>query len=179
MSLLVTIPINQQKKINIFQGSHGKYYTINNNDSTLNESTLNESTLNESTLNEEILKYDIHFPIAWAEDDTEYILNEIQCKVGPKYCANCIEYGFYNGVFIGYCANCALLLDYSRGNGLLSTGEEVSQETVAFDISFIKKENSIWNTYLLYSNKEEIGDTLLKENYEMYKDLPPLLEIDE
>lgn len=170
MSLLVTISINQQKNINIFQGSHGKYYTINNNNSTLNDSSI---------LNEEILKYDIHFPILWAEDNKEYILNEIQSKVGPKYCYNCIEYGYYNGVFIGYCSNCAQLLDYSRGNGLLPTGEEVNHETVAFDLSNIKIENSIWNTYLLYSNKEEIGDTLLKKNYELYKDLPPLIEIHE
>jgi hypothetical protein len=166
MSLLVKIPLNKEKNIHIFQGSHGKYYTIEND------------SQNDSTINDEILKYDIHFPIEWVEDENEYISLDIQSTVGPKYCNNCIEYGFYNGVFIGYCANCALLLEYSRGNGLLPTGEEVSLETSAFDLTNISEENSMWNTYLLNCKKEEIGDVALKENYEMYKDLPPLIPMD-
>lgn len=186
MSLLVTMPMNKEKKINIFQGSHGKYYTITKNECTYNECTYNERTYNERNYNEnriflnnEILNYDIHYPIEWAEDENEYIYEDIQSKVGPKFCNNCIEYGFYNGVFIGYCANCAFLLEYSRGNGLLPRGDEVSLETLAFDLTNITEENSIWNTYLLNCDKEEIGDEALKENYEMYKDLPPLISIDE
>lgn len=169
MTLLVTIPLNQNKNINIFQGTHGKYYTI--------EEYFPCDPRTFGILNNEILKYDIHFPISWAEDDQEYILDNVETQVGPKYCYNCIEFGFHNGVFIGYCANCALQLEYSRGNGLLPTGEEVSPETVAFDIENIKIENSIWNTYLNDCKKEEIGDLNLKEEYDMYKDLPPLLEM--
>ena len=165
MALLVTIPLNQQKKINIYQGSHGKYYNINN-DSKQN-----------GYLNNEILNYDIHFPIEWANDDDEYIYQDIQNQVGPRYCYNCIDYGFHNGVFIGYCANCAFLLEYSRGNGLLPSGEEVDIETTAFDLTNIKEENSIWKTYL-QTNRNEIGDNSLKENYEMYKDLPPLIDME-
>ena len=161
MSLLVKIPLNKEKNIHIFQGSHGKYYTIENdcqnNRYNYNESTYNERTYNEryndSNLNNEILKYDIHFPIEWAEDENEYICLDIESTVGPKYCNNCIEYGFYNGVFIGYCANCAFLLEYSRGNGLLPTGDEVSLETLAFDLTNISEENSMWNKNLLNFKK--------------------------
>jgi hypothetical protein len=167
MSLLVTIPINECKSVNIYQGTHGKYYTISNKTSLENPEVLNEV----------ILKYDIHFPIDWAEDDNEYCSNNIVSKVGVKYCYNCIDYCFYNGVVIGYCGNCVQLLEYKRGNGMLPEDIEINEETKAFDLSNIKEENSMWNTYLSNVKREEIGDTLLKEEYEVYKDLPPLISI--
>ena len=169
MSLLVTIPLNQEKKIHIFQGSHGKYYKIENRNEIKNSEILNN----------EILNYDIHFPIEWADDKNEYIHNNIQTKVGPRFCYSCINFGFYNGVFIGYCANCAYILENTRGNGLLPLGLEVSEKTVAFDITNVKEENSIWKTYLQNIEIDEIGDISVKENYDEYKDLPPLLEINE
>ena len=64
------------------------------------------------------------------------------------FCQNCIEHGFFNGVCIGYCANCVQLFDYKRGNGMIETGLEVNSEMIALDISEIKEENSMWNTYL-------------------------------
>jgi len=171
MSLLVTIPINLQKNINIFQGSHGKYYTIETDN-------LEIENLEIENLNNEILKYDIHFPFEWADDDKKYSCEYFKSQVGPRYCYNCIHFGFHNGVFIGYCANCANILEYSRGNGLLPDGEEVSSKTIAFDLTNIKEKNSIWNTYLNKERIEEIGDVALKEHYEIFKDLPPLIAME-
>jgi len=54
---------------------------------------------------------------------------------GPGQCGNCDYYGSINGVFIGYCANCALY-DYmgSRGRGFIGDGEESTNDyPSAFD----------------------------------------------
>lgn len=174
MSLLVTYPLNQKKNINVYKGTHGKYYTITKKHQERQEER-QEQLKEEEVLNETILKYDIHFPTEWADDDGIYCYLDIETKVGPRYCNNCIEYGFYNGVFKGYCANCANLLAFKRGNGILDNGEEVNEKTFAFNLENIKEKNSMWNTYLKDVTKEEIGDTQLLEEYEMYKDLPPLI----
>jgi len=47
------------------------------------------------------------FPYAWAKMHI--------AGTGPKECDGCKHYGFYNGVFIGYCANCASQYDNVRG----------------------------------------------------------------
>ena len=166
MCLIETISLNENKYVSFFQGTNGKYYTIELKDRE-----------NYEILNETILKYDIHFPIEWADDDNIYIHSNVESKVGPRYCNNCIEFGFYNGVCIGYCANCATLLDFTRGNGLLDICEEINEKTIAFDLENVKEENSMWNTYLKDVKKEEIGDIELSNDYEIYKDLPPLLPV--
>jgi len=48
------------------------------------------------------LAYSIHFPLKWAIQ--EYHGNR---PFGPKVCAICKEYGFQDGIFLGYCADCA------------------------------------------------------------------------
>ena len=158
---------NNDIQIKVFEGSHGKFYSI--------KEPILEEEKEVVTRNDIILYYDIHFPIEWALDNSFYILVDEEIQVGPKYCPNCVEYGFFNGVFIGYCANCASLLEYKKGNGLLPDGLEVTKETHAFDISNIKEENSIWNTYLKDVTIEQIGDLERKEEYEMYKDIPSLI----
>ena len=163
---LITLNWNKDIKINIYDGSNGNFYSI--------EEPVCEDEEN-ITRNEIILNYDCHFPVEWALDNKSYVNEFFESKVGPKYCLNCIEFGYKNGVFIGYCANCAELLDYKRGNGLLPDGNEVCKETFAFDTSDIKEENSIWNTYLKNVSEEKIGDFQIMEDYEMYKDLPPLI----
>ena len=91
--------------------------------------------------------YDRHFPIEWAMNPKK-IDNDFTC--GPTDCLNCLDYGSYNGVFIGYCANCAQEYDYQRGNGFVDYGEEFKHEGF-YD------ENSVWNTYLKYVSLNEIG----------------------
>ena len=93
------------------------------------------------------IAYDRHFPIEWAMNPRE-LDNDFTC--GPTDCLNCLHYGSYNGVFIGYCANCAQVYDYQRGNGFIDSGEEFKHEGF-YD------ENSVWNTYLKYVNLDEIG----------------------
>ncbi len=39
------------------------------------------------------------FPEEWAKDHAP--------ETGPKECENCRDHGFWNGVFMLYCANCA------------------------------------------------------------------------
>jgi hypothetical protein len=59
------------------------------------------------------------FPLEWATAH--------ECGTGPKECVNCAYYGSVNGVFIGYCANCAQnAYKGSRGLGFLGDGIEVS-----------------------------------------------------
>ena len=43
--------------------------------------------------------YTITFPYEWAKKHI--------ATTGPEECLNCKKYGFYNGVFVGYCYNCA------------------------------------------------------------------------
>ena len=60
-----------------------------------------------------------------------------------------------------------------------SPGIELNETMVAFDLTNYKKENSMWNTYLKDVNLNEIGDEKIYQDYEMYKDLPDLIEIKE
>jgi len=77
-------------------------------------------------------KYCIYFPYDW-------VLNA-KFGTGPKDCNYCNEYGKLNGVFIGYCEDCAIYsYDYERGHGFINGVES---------IDFEKKETSATNTYL-------------------------------
>jgi hypothetical protein len=74
--------------------------------------------------------YHSRFPREWAENHAE--------ETGPEACGNCLTYGSLDGIFIGYCANCA---DYvyqgTRGRGLDENGVE-----------FDSQGESIYDTYL-------------------------------
>jgi hypothetical protein len=84
------------------------------------------------------------FPLEWAQSH--------KLKTGPTECANCACYGMWNGVFIGYCVNCAgYEYNYERGNGMASFGVEFSNENR-------KIENSVFETYLKDVDLREIGD---------------------
>ena len=166
MSLVATLPLTNEQTVYIFQGSNGKYYHIKDSSVKTNFTT--------------IINYDIHFPLDWIfSEETSYCPYGKPFTTGPLSCLNCKEHGFYNGVFISYCANCAQEFEYKRGNGVIEVGIEINEEMAAFDLSEIKKENSMWNTYLKNVNLNEIGDTQLKEEYELYKDLPDLISIEE
>lgn len=92
--------------------------------------------------------YDIHFPLEWAIHPKRLNENLLCC---PSDCNNCLEYGSYNGVFIGYCVNCARYYNHERGYGFIETGEEFNQD------KDYEEKNSVWNTYLKNVKLDEIG----------------------
>jgi hypothetical protein len=78
--------------------------------------------------------YHEKFPEEWAVCHKE--------GTGPGQCTNCADYGSINGVFIGYCANCAMY-DYegTRGRGFIDVGVENSD-------SLVLEYSSAFDTYL-------------------------------
>ena len=124
------------------QGSHGEYYECNG------------------------VNYDIHFPVDWAckrpEPDGFGITEEELDEFGHNNCLNCLDYGYYNGVVIGYCANCASLLNYTRGNGMISVGLEITSEYSINNTEYLD-ENSMWNGYMQNTDLDKIGDVGLAE----------------
>jgi hypothetical protein len=150
-----SVSIVSNKTIDIYQGNHGKFYNIKNTD----------------------VYYDIHFPLLWAVDN-------ISCEtnIGPLYCENCIYNGYYNGVFIGYCVDCAYHYEFKRGYGLFAHGIEVNEHlfnSLYNDKSYFI-ENTIWNTYLKNVLFDDIGDDYLEKNIilkiDEYKDISNAVE---
>ena len=78
--------------------------------------------------------YHEKFPEEWAVCHKE--------GTGPGQCTNCADYGSINGVFIGYCANCAIYnYEGARGRGFIDVGKEISDNDV---LGFA----SVFETYL-------------------------------
>jgi hypothetical protein len=172
-SPIATISLTLNVDIKIFQGSHGKYYYVDYKNKEEDSFPI---------------YYDIHFPLNWIFDEEMKMIpwynHPIDCEsellTGPNHCNNCKYFGYYNGVFIGYCMNCASLFENSRGNGLTDMeAVEVNENMVALDLTYFSKEKSMWNTYLKGVSLDQIGDSKLKEDFEMFKDLPDLISIDE
>ena len=92
--------------------------------------------------NEEL--YGGTFPEEWAENHAE--------GTGPKECRNCNDFGSWNGVFIGYCANCAYVYNGTRGRGLMGLGKENDDPSVL-------EYPSIYSTYLKDVDPCDVGDT--------------------
>jgi hypothetical protein len=58
------------------------------------------------------------FPFVWAQTHLP--------GTGPKECKNCASFGSWNGVFIGYCANCASYkYKGKRGHNFSKVGNEL------------------------------------------------------
>jgi hypothetical protein len=165
MSLITSLTFKENIIVEIFQGSHGKYYCIK------------EIKNNEDDIFP--IYYDIHFPLEWALDKNTFLVCGEIHVTGPYSCNNCKYFGYYNGVFIGYCMNCANCFKYKRGNGMTDLYKEVDENMIAFDLSNYTKENSMWNTYLKDVKLNEIGDEKLEEEREIYKDLPELISMEE
>jgi hypothetical protein len=86
--------------------------------------------------------YHEKFPEAWALNHQE--------GTGPGQCNNCADYGSVNGVFIGYCANCALYCyEGSRGRGFMGDGVELSDNDAL-------QYPSVFDTYLENVNVNNI-----------------------
>jgi len=102
--------------------------------------------------------YSSLFPICFADSHLE--------NTGPNDCLYCKEIGSWNGVFIGYCVNCAISYNYSRGMGFVYCGKEIDSDDP----------RSAKNTYLKNSNWDDIGDKnivnsiLIYGVYENYND---------
>ena len=109
-------------------------------------------------INESPIKIDIHFPLHWNADHHTH-------QSGPDYCENCYQYGIFNDVFIGYCANCAeFVYGFTRGLGMRRRGIEKTPEEICVQYmhffpdcvrerfmemhyAAIQKE-SMWSTYM-------------------------------
>lgn len=84
------------------------------------------------------------FPEEWAKNHWP--------NTGPKECINCAFYGSWNGVFLGYCANCAeYAYNGSRGRGLIYLGKENDAVSV---LDYL----SIFETYLKGVSLSHVGD---------------------
>lgn len=81
------------------------------------------------------------FPLEWAKNHFP--------ETGPECCKMCKTFGFWNGVFVGYCAKCAEQYKGKRGNGFIFYGEEKTNK---------KNENSAFFTYLKDVDFDKIGD---------------------
>lgn len=81
------------------------------------------------------------FPEEWAEDHLS--------DTGPKECKNCACYGSWNGVFLGYCANCAqYVYNGERGRGFIDIGRESADYNGP----------SVFDTYLEGVSLDDVGD---------------------
>jgi hypothetical protein len=84
------------------------------------------------------------FPENWVEDCLE--------GTGPKECGNCAYYGSWNGVFLGYCANCAqYVYDGERGQGFIDIGKECDYNPEVCG-------PSVFDTYLKGLMPDDVGD---------------------
>jgi hypothetical protein len=94
------------------------------------------------------------FPTMWAETHAE--------GTGPKECGNCAYYGSWNGVFLGYCANCAYVYNGERCRGLIEVGiENDDNEVLDFP--------SIFDTYLEGVSLDDVGDTDFMDSFAVVK----------
>ena len=137
---ITSVSIIQDKIIDVYKGNHGNFYNIKGTE----------------------IYYDIHFPILWAIENISYE----NIELGPNKCENCQLNGYYNGVFIGYCVECACKYDFKRGNGIFARGVEVNEQIYNTIYPVEKKiyyENSIWNTYLKDISLEMIGDDYMEQ----------------
>lgn len=93
--------------------------------------------------------YSIYFPEKWA-------VEPVECT-GPECCPTCQEFGFWNGVFIAYCYQCAVhVYRGERGRGMIGRGIEAAYE----DTMHIP---SMFETYLKGVDLDMIGDTNIED----------------
>jgi hypothetical protein len=84
------------------------------------------------------------FPEEWAQTHLP--------DTGPKECGNCAYYGSWNGVFLGYCTNCAqYVYNGERGHGFIYIGKECDYNPEVCG-------PSVFDTYLKGLYPDEVGD---------------------
>jgi len=115
--------------------------------------------------------YDAGFDMRWAISHA--------AGTGPLDCENCMEYSFQEGLFMGYCVNCAQYPYYNtRGRGYVAVGVQFGEDddastvfdendlSTVFDENFIEEEEVLIPTDLLndITNEDMYGIT----NEDMY-----------
>ena len=132
--------MNTPESVTIFRGTYGNYYKMCG------------------------IHYDVNFPTYWAKEH-----NKKKTKYGPINCLNCFYFGHYQGVFVGYCINCAeYLLNYERGYGLQ---DEFCTERDFKTVDDIEAPlNSMWYKYMNNLPLYKIGDKDLNELHQQEKD---------
>ena len=90
------------------------------------------------------------FPEEWAQDHAP--------GTGPVECEDCRVRGSWNGVFMLYCANCAInVYNGERGKGAISPGQEIdSRENREYVSAF--------HTYLCDVDLNDVGDTDFRDS---------------
>ena len=84
------------------------------------------------------------FPEEWLDHEP---------RTGPKECKSCKDKGSWNGVFLGYCGNCAIhVYNGTRCKGFISPGVELHN-------SYNHDYDSAFDLYLYGVNLHEVGDT--------------------
>ena len=168
MSLIFSVNYTNNIKIHYYQGTHGKYYRIEE----LHQEDIDENYSGLPPLPN--IAFDIHFPINWVFDEKYFYEDCEPYCTGPHNCKYCRNYGIYKGVFIGYCGRCADQFNCSRGNGFLIAPNQPPGEEIK---TYIRntyhgvvvrdriKNQSIWQTYLKGVTLNEIGcDNLCKDD---------------
>ena len=103
------------------------------------------------------------FPEKWVLDHLP--------NTGPKECENCACYGSWNGVFLGYCANCAeYVYNGERGRGFIDIGKEVGQNVDLEDAAL--NGPSVFDTYLKDVLPDDVGDKDFMDSAEIVNNNP-------
>lgn len=130
-------------------------------------SIINRYKMTDASTNNEVVYFDSDSPVRYncgkeyytiKRDDGEHVLYigrfplewAISHKkgTGPNECTNCLHSGSKDGVFIGYCANCADYIYHgTRGKGLYDNFEESPRD----------KGYSIFDTYLTGMDMTFVG----------------------
>ena len=75
---------------------------------------------------------------------------------GPVNCPNCNTYGSINGIFVGYCVNCACSdFEGKRGNGFCGENRQYYIEGAQF---YNPETNIIENKFEVTTEIEDVGD---------------------
>lgn len=94
------------------------------------------------------------FPINWIATQ--------DARTGPNYCEKCRTHGMVNGIFIGYCKDCATNVYHNkRGNGF-----EVKDGIITEHNNEYNERTSLLNT-IYYLIKENFNDYLQEYDNDM------------
>jgi hypothetical protein len=99
-------------------------------------------------------KYNKSFPEEWAISHLP--------GTGPEQCGNCYDYGSIDGVFLGYCLNCAIYVyNCERGPGLgLGATEEEMDQDIDQDMEETQVESETIHMSKLVARLRECSDDL-------------------
>ena len=91
------------------------------------------------------------FPEEWAKTHAP--------NTGPHNCKMCKQFGFWNGVFIGYCVKCAVdVYKYERCLGLVNIGKEADYCSNLTTTEEEYYDKSMFNTYMKNIHYDDVGD---------------------